>query len=429
MPEIARKRGINSSRKVDAQKPKLMPRKKQLPKFKYTVRKKPNNSLFVRYPNRLLKTMVWRKVEIETQDEVNKILDKLKTEIAAQTRDSGIPERCDGFFDFWLNMVKPNISERTYSLRETFIRLYLKPQLGYFNLSEVKPVQFLMIYKTMLDKKLQPPTVRKAHAIAFSIFKEAVNLELIPSNPVARVRPPKIEAASEKVRVMNLEEVKRFRALCQTAVNGIIFEFALETGMRPQEYLALRWTDIDLKKQIARVDRALVFRPKDGRPFYFKSPKTKGSRRTIPLSKQICGKLIEHQNKQKAYVQEIHERIRRKEKPSREYRKEYNKKWLENHKELNLVFPSKEFTPLNPLNVNTRYFKPIAKLAGLDKSMSQYSLRHSSLSLAVAAGVNLKVVAERAGHSNLNILLNTYTHTFSGQQEEATEKLSAVLYN
>lgn len=403
-----------------------MPRRKQLPKFKYTVRK-PGGSLFVRYPNRLLKTMVWRKVEIETQDEVNKILDKLKAEIAAQTRDSGIPERCDGFFDFWLVSIKNNVAERTLKTREGVVRLYLKPQLGYFELSEIKPVQFLMIYQTMLDKKLSPLTIRAVHRVAFSIFKEAVNLDLIPNNPVSRVRPPKL-TDNLKVKVMSKAEVDRFLIECRKHPHGIIFEFALETGMRPQEYLALRWTDIDLKKRTAQVVRALVYDRKGG-GYYFKEPKTKKSRRTIPISAQMCDKLLEHQRRQKIYIQELHERIRRKSKPSREYRKEFNKKWLENHKELNLVFPSKEFTPFRDINLGKRYFKPIAAAAGLDKDLTPYSLRHSCFSLMAAAGVNIKVVSERAGHSGVGTTLEIYTHVFDGQQTEATDKIAGVLYS
>lgn len=411
---------------VEVKKIKRMPRKKILPKFKYTVRKKPNNSLFVRYPNHLLKTMVWRKVEVETQDEVNKILDKLKGEIATQTRESGIPERCDKFFDYYLNLVKNNITERTLKTREGVVRLYLKPNLGYFDVAEIKPVQFLMIYQQMIDKKLAPLTIRTVHRVASSIFKEAVNLELIPSNPVSRVRPPKL-IDNLKVKVMSKEEVGRFLIECRKHPHGIIFEFALETGMRPQEYLALRWTDIDLKKRTAQVVRALVY-DRAGGGFYFKEPKTKKSRRTIPLSKQLCDKLIEHQSKQKLYIQELHERIRRKCSPYREYRKEINKQWLENHKELNLVFPSKEFTPLKDVNINKRYFKPIAAAAGLDKDLSPYSCRHTTATLLLQANINPKIVSERLGHAGIAITLETYSHVLPHMQEDATDRLASVLY-
>lgn len=402
-----------------------MPRKKVLPKFKYTIRK-PNGTLFVRYPNHILKTVVWRKVEIETQEEVTRIIEKLKSEQARSVRELGVPARCDKFFDYWLDSIKNNVTERTLKTREGVVRLYLKPNLGYFELSEIKPVQLLMIYQAMLDKGLQPITVRTVHRIAFSIFKEAVNLELINANPVSKVRPPRL-VDNLKVKVMTPDEVKRFLTECRKHPHGIIFEFALETGMRPQEYLALRWSDIDLRKQTAQVVRALVY-DRAGGGYYFKEPKTKNSRRTIPLSKQMCEKLLEHQNRQKRYVQEIHERIRRKEKPSREYRKEINKQWLENHKTLNLVFPSQSFTPFKDINLGLRYFKPIAKKIGLDKTVSTYSLRHTCCSLLLAAGVNVKVVSERLGHASSAFTLDVYGHVLSGQQENATEAISNILY-
>ncbi len=69
---------------------------------------------------------------------------------------------------------------------------------------------------------------------------------------------------------MNEAQMKRFLAECQNSKHGIIFEFALETGMRPQEYLALRWDDIDLEKRKAEVTRALVYDRRGG-GFYFKS--------------------------------------------------------------------------------------------------------------------------------------------------------------
>ena len=402
-----------------------MPRRKQPATFKYTTRK--NGVLFVRYPIPNLKHPVWRKVTVETQDEVNRIIGDLKNDYVRRVTDSALPTRCDKFFAFWLDLIKNRVSERTLQNRESVIRLYLKPALDYFDLSEARPVQFEMIYSKMIQNNLHPQTVRKVHAVASSIFKEAVNLDLIKSNPVTRTRPPKIHA-TDKVKVMSLPEVKRFLAECSKSPVGIIFEFALETGMRPQEYLALRWSDVDLKKRVASVTRALVYDRKGG-GYYFKEPKTKKSRRTIPLSKQMCEKLLEHQTIQKRYIQTIHERIRRRAKPSREHRKEINKQWLENHRRLDLVFPSKEFTPWKDVNLGKRHFKPLAEAAGLDASLTTYSLRHSSISLLLASGVNIKVIAERAGHSSTSFTMDTYVHLIGNQIEAATDKLASVLYD
>ncbi len=401
-----------------------MPRKIKPLKFKYTVRK--GDDLYVKYPLPGFKYPIWRKCEPETQERVDEIINVLLYDFAQSQKDAAIPDLSAQFFDFWLEMAKTRLSPRTWQDYKDVIQRNLKPALGNLPLSDVKPLHLQNLYQTLSASGLEAITIRKTHRVASVVFKEAVNLDLIAQNPVARSKPPKINE-SLKVKVMSQVEVKRFLGACQNSPYGIIFEFALETGMRPQEYLALRWTDLDFERQSVEVVRALVYDRKGG-GFYFKEPKTRKSRRTIPLSAQLCDKLRVSLEKQNEYLAEIAERIRRRAKPSRLNRREHNKKLLENHKALNLVFPSQHFTPFKDINLGRRYFKTIAASAGLDKSLTLYSLRHTSISLLVMAGVSIKTVSERAGHSNVSTTLNIYTHVIGDAQEKATEKLSNLLY-
>ena len=80
--------------------------------------------------------------------------------------------------------------------------------------------------------------------------------------------------------------------------HGVIFAFALATGMRPEEYLGLKWSDLDLETGMAIVRRALV-RSKDG-GWYFGEPKTSRSRRTFPLPTTLVNMLSTHRRKQMA---------------------------------------------------------------------------------------------------------------------------------
>ena len=402
-----------------------MPRKKLPPKFKYTARK--NGELFVRFPVEGVKYPVWRKCPEETQKAVDEIIEEMRADRARVLTESAVPDRCDKFFDFWLASVKNHVSERTFQNREAVIRLYLKPALGFFALSEIKPVQLSMIYQAMLDAGLQPVTIKKTHTVLSAIFKEALAQELIKFNPASRVKPPKV-VPGLKTKAMDARQAQRFLAACQTAPNGIIFEFALETGMRSQEYLALRWSDINFDQNTVQVVRALVYDRKGG-GFFFKAPKTVKSRRTIPLSKHLCRKLENHKTAQNEYLAMISERIGRKCKPSRESRREHNKTIVRNHKELNLIFPSKHGTPLKDINLGRRYFKPIAKTVGLDESLSLYSLRHTSFSLLMKAGVNIKVIAERAGHHSTSFTMDTYVHLLEGMEATATNALTTILYD
>jgi len=53
-----------------------------------------------------------------------------------------------------------------------------------------------------------------------------------------------------------------------------LITFALTTGMRPQEYLGLKWSDVDRGKGTATVRRAIVWGQTKGVGWHFDKPKT-----------------------------------------------------------------------------------------------------------------------------------------------------------
>jgi integrase len=79
---------------------------------------------------------------------------------------------------------------------------------------------------------------------------------LLSRNPSDFVELPKVP--HKEYRVLSPEEAARFLKVAATKPHGPIFELALWTGMRPEEYLALQWSDIDLSKGTARIRPALV---------------------------------------------------------------------------------------------------------------------------------------------------------------------------
>ena len=94
-----------------------------------------------------------------------------------------------------------------------------------------------------------------------------------PGGRAASVRLPRIK--KKEMRAFSAEEATAFPEAAKAKEDrfGTLFAFALATGMRPGEYLALRWSDIDLQVGTATVVRSLV-RCKDG-SWEFEEPKTK----------------------------------------------------------------------------------------------------------------------------------------------------------
>lgn len=130
---------------------------------------------------------------------------------------------------------------------------------------------------------------------------------------------------------------KRFLEAAVKDSHGVIFAFALSTGMRPEEYLALKWSDIDLSKGTATVQRTLQRRKGGG--WYYGEPKTSRSRRTIPLPASLVRSLIEHKRQQA----------------------EARLKVGASYQQHDLVFASQDGTPFNALKPHPTTFQTDSK--------------------------------------------------------------------
>jgi len=174
--------------------------------------------------------------------------------------------------------------------------------------------------------------------------------------------------------------------------------------MRPEEYLALKWSDLDLHAGTATVRRTLIWRKGGG--WYFSEPKTSRSRRTVPLPLSLVGSLIDHRRKQS----------------------ESRLKKGQDYQNYDLVFAASEGTPILLRNLVRRHFRPVITRAKLPDSLRLYDLRHSCATLLLSAGENPKVVFERLGHASIVLTLDTYSHVLPSMQQAATEKLERILY-
>jgi integrase len=57
-----------------------------------------------------------------------------------------------------------------------------------------------------------------------------------------------------------------------------------------------------------------------------------------------------------------------------------------------------------------------------------HDLRHTWATLALVAGVDVKVVSERLGHASPLITWQTYQHVIKGMQTDAAEKVAALIF-
>nr|WP_257148212.1 MULTISPECIES: site-specific integrase [Bacillus] len=82
-------------------------------------------------------------------------------------------------------------------------------------------------------------------------------------------------------------------------------------------------------------------------------------------------------------------------------------------------------TPINPANVR-RSLNALIKQAAVPK-IRFHDLRHTHATILLAKGVNVKVISERLGHSNIKITLDTYSPVLPTMQEDAVNKIEEIL--
>jgi len=308
------------------------------------------------------------------------------------------------YLDEWLETAAtPRVRPRTLDGYKYLVKKYIKPELGSLRLHKVSPLDIQKLYTSLLAKKLSPKTVRHVHGVLRSALNQAVKWRLLAINPALAVDLPKQK--KKEMKAFSVEEAGKF---LQHAVNdrwGIVFSLALTSGMRPGEYLGLKWQDVDLEKGVVAVRRTIVAHPKGG-GWDFAEPKTSQSERSIPLPPSVTKALVEHKKKQAA------ERL----KAGPKYA---------GH---DLVFATEKGEPLNQPNLVNRHLKPILVAAKLSESFRLYDLRHSCATLLLAQGEHPKVVSERLGHASVTLTLDTYSHVLPTMQQQAAERLEDVLF-
>jgi integrase len=305
------------------------------------------------------------------------------------------------YLDSWLtskNALKP----KTTAVYRDAIELYLRPHLGGVSLLELRAHHLDRMYAAITvgrrGRPLSPSTVRRIHAVLRSALGTAVKRRLIPYNPAEH-----IELAPENPkRPQPWTTAQCLTFLRETEGDRLatLYQLLLVTGMRRGEAVGLRWQDVDLDggqlkvvQQITEVrGRAVVG-----------TPKTKRGTRVIPIDPGTVERLRRHREAQ-----------------SRE-RQAAGGAWVSS----GLVFTRADGSPLRPEYV-TRHFQRLARQLGLPE-IRLHDLRHTNASLALTAGVELKVVSERLGHSQTAITADLYTHVSQGVARAAADRIAGLL--
>jgi integrase len=355
----------------------------------------------------LVRVSLGRELETGTRKYLNKTIRgsfrEAQTYLNAklQERDIGRLPRAaaiilNQYLDQWLaTAAKPRLRPKSYIDYEGLLRLHIRPTIGTKPIGSITSFDIQNISAQMVERGLSPRTVEYTHAVLRSAFRQAVRWKMLAEDPCVGVDlPPKQQREME---ALSVEECKRFLAVAKDSRWFALSALALTSGMRPSEYLALKWSDIDWHRGAASVCRTIQVSP-SGWEFY--DTKRKRSRSIVKLQGFVLKALGELQQTQRS--------------------KEGGAA-----ADLDLIFRSDTGIPFKQRPVKREFHKLLAE-AGI-RPIRLYSLRHTAATLAAAAGVSVKVISDQLGHASILFTLQCYTHMLPSIQDEAAARVERML--
>jgi integrase len=334
------------------------------------------------------------------------------------------------WLDCWLtDYIKPNVRTKSFEKYESCLNNYIRPTIGHIGIAKIKAPDIQRAFNDMLASGgkaktgLSTSTVRATRRYLSMAFNKAVQVGILARNIVKATDAPRL--VKEEIRPLTEEQAT---ILLETAKEGeyfywgvkqrrksspgneyhkamayMVVSLALSTGMRLGEVFGLKWKDIDFANNTLNVQRALVSSNTKG--MIFEDPKTKGSKRRIPVTASIKKSLERYQKRQECFADFLGDKFDNEEK---------------------LLFTNLWGKPVDTSNFTSRYFKRMLMQAQLDREFSFHDLRHTHATLLLRQGINIKVISERLGHSTVAMTLDTYSHLMPDMQETAVKALEEM---
>lgn len=210
------------------------------------------------------------------------------------------------FFSYWLeNYAKSHLSDRTIQLyKSEFYRMNLA--LGTKPIDKIEPKHILLFYRNLYEcprldgqnGKLSPTTIQKYHVLLHLLFKRAVRWQMIFSNPIDQVDPPRYEYRNQKT-ILDYEQVGNFLVLLEneSLKHHLMCLWGIALGLRRGEIFGLQWEHVDFINNTLTIEQACQYVVRKG--VSIKSTKTKASERLLSVPESVIKLLkIYRQEKQ-----------------------------------------------------------------------------------------------------------------------------------
>lgn len=267
---------------------------------------------------------------------------------------------------------------RTARHVDSLIRTHVEgTRLGGRRLAKVLPSD-AQAWVSDRARVLAPTTLRNLVSLMRSIYNSAVLDRLVGSSPFVRLTLP--EAHHEKFVPLTVEQVQALAGAMPERNRAMVVTQA-GLGLRIGELLALRTSDVDFLRRTVRVETQIAPGERTRT-----DPKTRSSRRSVPLPQVVAETLAEHMRAFPPVAD-------------------------------GTLFTTRSGRPYSHAHYGGQIFRAAVRAAGLPKGTTSHDLRHHYASVLIHARESVFAVAERLGHKNANLVLSTYGHLMPDSEE------------
>ena len=194
-----------------------------------------------------------------------------------------------------------------------------------------------------------------------------------------------------------------------------LFIVTIFSGIRREEVLGLKWSDVDFEAMTIDINKAVEYVPSTG--IFVKTPKSDAGYRKIFLPMACMDKLRALKDEQKQEIEELGTAW----KGSRDI----DDSWCFTQEDGNVMHPA---TPRSKLvRILKAYNLTCEKEEDKLPVISFHELRHTSASILIAQGMETTAVAKRLGHADASTTLRVYAHSFEERDKTASDTLESVL--
>ncbi len=290
------------------------------------------------------------------------------------------------FVPLFFPTLKPSTQKRYRQTLDT----HLLPAFGKYRLCDIGTVDLQRFVLQKMGSGLGWESADHFRNLVSKLFEMAKKWNYYSGdNPASGVSLPEKRPVREK-HILQPDEIPCLLARLKEPVRTMVL-LGILTGMRVGEILGLRRKDVSFASAQIRVEQA----------YYrglFGSPKTKGSRRTLPLPEVLVSplaRICEHATQAG---------------------------------EDDLVFQTRNGTPFSDTNLLHRHLKPAGRKLGMPW-LSWHTLRRTHATLLQVAGASLRDAQAQLGHSKMSTTLEVYTLPIPANLRDAVENLAQLVTN